>query len=230
MSSSSNSQPSSPEEDSLKFYNELLAKYQLYRTKNSLNVDVEVNKEHEWKGEPSGDLKNESQDAEKSESKSESKSENKSETKNESKSESKNDQETGLDRRENDDQRPIGANVFIVEPDDQLLTEFFDDSDLTLKEKLVKLRDRLQEEVDKELKIKEGSESLRKVSKDQNILQHLNCILRQSNYRLNELKRDLNELNSHISIHSGQGQSPSKLCLSICFIFDPEKKRFVCVN
>lgn len=216
MSSSTNSQPSSPEEDSQKFYNELLDKYQLYRTKNSLNVDVETNKENEWKGDLKSDLKNESSDAPKSESRSESRSESKSGL------------GARLDNRQNDEsnqQRPIDTNVFIVEPDDQLLTEFFDDSDLTLKEKLLKLRDRLQEEIDKELKIKEGSENLRKVSKDQNILQHLNCILRQSNYRLNELKRDLNELNSYISIHSGQGQSPSKLrvfvnlfYLAACFI------------
>ena len=207
MSSSATSQPSSPDDDGQKFYNELLDKYQLYRTKNSLNVIVEANNENEWKADLASNLKGD--------------------LKNDLKSEP----ESGLDHQPNDQssdqpneqnkQQPINTNVFIVEPDDQLLTEFFDDSDLSLKEKLVKLRDRLQEEIDKELKIKEGSENLRKVSKDQNILQHLNCILRQSNYRLNELKRDLNELNSYISLNSGQGQSPSKFCarLSIFFCF-----------
>ena len=186
MSSSATSQPSSPDDDGQKFYNELLDKYQLYRTKNSLNVIVEAHDENDWKDELGS--KEELSESQRRDSKNDFKSD-----------------------------QPINTNVFIVEPDDQLLTEFFDDSDLSLKEKLVKLRERLQEEIDKELKIKEGSENLRKVSKDVQILQHLNCILRQSNYRLNELKRDLNELNSYISLsaNSGQGQSPSK-CGFVC--------------
>lgn len=186
--SSSASQPSSPDDDGQKFYNELLDKYQLYRTTNSLNVIVET--------------KDEENNADNNENE-----EIKNESKPEAGSESRSSEQPG---------EPIDANVFIVEPDDQLLTEIFDDSDMTLKEKLVKLRERLQEEIDKELRIKESSENLRKVSKDQNILQHLNCILRQSNYRLNELKRDLNELNSYICINSGQGQSPSKCFAPVC--------------
>ena len=152
------SQPSSPEDDGKKFYEELLNKYQLFKIRNNnQNVDNET---HHLTSDEDANV----------------------------------------------------SNVFIVEPDEQLLIdELFNDNDLTLNEKLIKLKDCLQEEIRKEIKIRDGSENLRKVSKDTNILQHLNFILKQSNYRLNELKRDLYELNSYIQLNSSQGQqSPSK--------------------
>lgn len=180
--------PSSPDDNGQKFYDELLNKYQLFRTKNNLNIEALNN---ESNNEPNNDLNNE--------------------LNNESNDEldfeiSSNDLNSSINELKNK-----VSNVFIVEPNDRLLTDWFDDEDLTLCEKLQNLKKCLKNEIDKENKIKEGTENLREVSKkDQNTLQHLNCILKQSNYRLNELKRDLNELNSYLKINSGQDESPSK--------------------
>lgn len=162
----------SPTGDGQKFYDELINKYQLFKTRNSSNISIE------------NDLNSPCDD------------------KSDKNLVSKNDDLTDTQT----------SDVFIVEPDDQLLIEF-DDNGLNICEKLVKLKDYLKAEIDKENKLRNGTEDLRKVSKDQNILQHLNCILKQSNYRLNNLKRDLQELNSHIQLcnNSGQEQLPSKL-------------------
>ncbi|KAG8447978.1 hypothetical protein GDO86_015182 [Hymenochirus boettgeri] len=61
-------------------------------------------------------------------------------------------------------------------------------------------RDHLKREIQKELKIKEGAENLRKVSTDKKHLGHVDSQLRASNRRLQELHHKLQELNGRIVI------------------------------
>lgn len=59
-------------------------------------------------------------------------------------------------------------------------------------------------EIRKELKIKEGAEKLRGVSTDRKSLSHVATIVKNSNFKLTELKNELSELESQIILSQGQ--------------------------
>uniref|UniRef100_A0A8C5R169 protein kinase C n=1 Tax=Leptobrachium leishanense TaxID=445787 RepID=A0A8C5R169_9ANUR len=61
-------------------------------------------------------------------------------------------------------------------------------------------REQLKREIQRELKIKEGAENLRKVSTDKKHQSHVESQLRASNRRLQDLHRQLQELNGRIVI------------------------------
>ncbi|KAM9326698.1 serine/threonine-protein kinase N3 [Gastrophryne carolinensis] len=61
-------------------------------------------------------------------------------------------------------------------------------------------REQLKKEIQRELKIKEGAENLRKVSTDKKHQSHVESQLKTSNRRLHELHRQLQELNGRIVI------------------------------
>uniref|UniRef100_A0A8C5QZJ8 protein kinase C n=1 Tax=Leptobrachium leishanense TaxID=445787 RepID=A0A8C5QZJ8_9ANUR len=65
-------------------------------------------------------------------------------------------------------------------------------------------REQLKREIQRELKIKEGAENLRKVSTDKKHQSHVESQLRASNRRLQDLHRQLQELNGRI-----EGMSPN---------------------
>lgn len=61
-------------------------------------------------------------------------------------------------------------------------------------------REQLKREIQRELKIKEGAENLRKVSTDKKHQSHVESQLKSSNRRLQELHRQLQDLNGRIVI------------------------------
>jgi protein kinase N len=61
------------------------------------------------------------------------------------------------------------------------------------------IKDSLKAEIRRELKIKEGAEKLAKVAKDKRSRNELSSILKQSNYKLQELHRQLNDVNAQVS-------------------------------
>ncbi|CAJ0968275.1 unnamed protein product [Ranitomeya imitator] len=74
-------------------------------------------------------------------------------------------------------------------------------------------REQLKREIQRELKIKEGAENLRKVSTDKKHQGHVESQLKTSNRRLQELHRQLQELNGRIVImekDSKQGRRENK--------------------
>ncbi|XP_066155247.1 serine/threonine-protein kinase N isoform X2 [Euwallacea fornicatus] len=73
-----------------------------------------------------------------------------------------------------------------------------------LPNKLEELKDIIRREIRKELKIKEGAEKLRDVSTDRKSLSHVATIVKNSNFRLTELKNELIELESQIILSQGQ--------------------------
>jgi hypothetical protein len=80
-------------------------------------------------------------------------------------------------------------------------------SDSQLSSKLEELKEIIRREIRKELKIKEGAEKLRGVSTDRRSLSHVATIVKNSNWKLAELKNELSELESQIIL--SQGQTPS---------------------
>ncbi|KAH1008541.1 hypothetical protein HUJ05_009087 [Dendroctonus ponderosae] len=81
-------------------------------------------------------------------------------------------------------------------------------TDSQLPSKLEELKDIIRREIRKELKIKEGAEKLRGVSTDRKSLSHVATIVKNSNFKLTELKNELIELESQIILTQGQ-TSPS---------------------
>lgn len=77
-------------------------------------------------------------------------------------------------------------------------------SDAQLPNKLEELKDIIRKEIRKELKIKEGAEKLRGVSTDRKSLNHVATIVKNSNWKLTELKNELSELESQIILTQGQ--------------------------
>ncbi|XP_066602587.1 serine/threonine-protein kinase N-like, partial [Prorops nasuta] len=82
-----------------------------------------------------------------------------------------------------------------------------------LPSKLEELKDIIRREIRKELKIKEGAEKLRGVSTDRKSLSHVATIVKNSNFKLTELKNELSELESQIILSQGH-TSPSANILS----------------
>nr|CAI5862932.1 unnamed protein product [Callosobruchus analis] len=68
--------------------------------------------------------------------------------------------------------------------------------------KLEELKEIIRREIRKELKIKEGAEKLRGVSTDRRSLSHVATIVKNSNWKLTELKNELSELESQIILFS----------------------------
>jgi len=61
------------------------------------------------------------------------------------------------------------------------------------------LRESLKVEIRRELKIKEGAENLRKVSTDKKTLAQCNQAIKQSNFKLEQLRHELQEVNARLS-------------------------------
>ncbi|CAH1284852.1 unnamed protein product [Diabrotica balteata] len=83
-----------------------------------------------------------------------------------------------------------------------LPTDSFNESQLP--NKLEELKEIIRREIRKELKIKEGAEKLRGVSTDRKSLSHVATIVKNSNFKLTELKNELSELESQIILSQGQ--------------------------
>ncbi|XP_050300836.1 serine/threonine-protein kinase N isoform X2 [Anthonomus grandis grandis] len=91
-----------------------------------------------------------------------------------------------------------------------LPTENLSDSQLPIR--LEELKENIRKEIRKELKIKEGAEKLRGVSTDRKCLSQVASMVKNSNFKLTELKNELSELESQIILSQGQ-TSPASNCL-----------------
>ncbi|KAJ8912963.1 hypothetical protein NQ315_000019, partial [Exocentrus adspersus] len=85
-------------------------------------------------------------------------------------------------------------------------------SEAQLPNKLEELKDIIKKEIRKELKIKEGAEKLRGVSTDRKSLNHVATIVKNSNWKLTELKNELSELESQIILSQGQTTPNTSIC------------------
>ncbi|XP_065224040.1 serine/threonine-protein kinase N isoform X3 [Planococcus citri] len=88
----------------------------------------------------------------------------------------------------------------------QQLNEYVPEAAITFK--LEELKEHIRKEMRKELKIKEGAEKLRDVSKDKKTLSDVASIVKKSNLKLNEMQADLQELESQIILTQGQSTQP----------------------
>lgn len=78
------------------------------------------------------------------------------------------------------------------------------ESDDAITQRLRWTADKLREEIERENRLKQGAEKLRLASLDDRHTQsQVNALLKQSNYKLNELKRDLQEVDTHILLSQG---------------------------
>ena len=76
-------------------------------------------------------------------------------------------------------------------------------------------QDYLRAEIRRELKIKEGAETLQKCSKDKKTKTHVNNILKQTNSRLKELHEKLDWLNKQVQDYPGTKWPYLVQCLSL---------------
>lgn len=86
--------------------------------------------------------------------------------------------------------------------------------EIALPSKLEELKDVIRREIRKELKIKEGAEKLREVATDRRSLSDVANIVKKANAKLNELKSDLQELESQLLLSRGQSTPTSPEDLS----------------
>ncbi|KAI5651793.1 protein kinase domain-containing protein [Phthorimaea operculella] len=86
--------------------------------------------------------------------------------------------------------------------------------EIALPSKLEELKDVIRREIRKELKIKEGAEKLREVATDRRSLSDVANIVKKANIKLNELKSDLQELESQLILSRGQSTPTSPEDLS----------------
>ncbi|KAJ6654604.1 hypothetical protein lerEdw1_006757 [Lerista edwardsae] len=82
----------------------------------------------------------------------------------------------------------------------QQLSNGADVMDPGFQQKLEDERERIRRDIQKELKIKEGAENLRRVTTDKKNLVHIESALKVSNRKLEHLHRDLRELNARIVV------------------------------
>ncbi|XP_066466619.1 serine/threonine-protein kinase N3 [Tiliqua scincoides] len=82
----------------------------------------------------------------------------------------------------------------------QQLSNGADVMDPGFQQKLEDERERLRRAIQKELKIKEGAENLRRVTTDKKNLVHVENVLKSSNRKLEQLHWDLRELNAQIVV------------------------------
>ena len=85
------------------------------------------------------------------------------------------------------------------------------------------IKDSLKSEIRRELKIKEGAENLAKVAKDKRTRSELSSILKESNYKLQELHRQLNEVNAQVS-DTGKRRLCTKRFSPDCYISGSERR------
>ncbi|XP_046979106.1 serine/threonine-protein kinase N [Vanessa cardui] len=76
--------------------------------------------------------------------------------------------------------------------------------EIALPSKLEELKDVIRKEIRKELKIKEGAEKIREVATDRKSLANVANLVKEANIKLNELKSDLQELESQLLLSRGQ--------------------------
>ncbi|XP_041049457.1 serine/threonine-protein kinase N2-like isoform X1 [Carcharodon carcharias] len=93
--------------------------------------------------------------------------------------------------------------------------------DPDMQQKLDGVKDLIRREIQKELKIKEGTENLRKVTTDKKNLAHVENILKTSNRKLERLHWELQELNARIVVadrdnRGDDGLSPDPCCWEPC--------------
>ncbi|XP_066436457.1 serine/threonine-protein kinase N3 isoform X2 [Eleutherodactylus coqui] len=89
-------------------------------------------------------------------------------------------------------------------------------------------REQLKREIQRELKIKEGAENLRKVSTDKKHQSHVESQLKTSNRRLQELHRQLQELNGRIVIMEKDTKQDGVVSPDHCIFdqsHDPKQRR-----
>ncbi|XP_069604146.1 serine/threonine-protein kinase N3 isoform X1 [Ranitomeya imitator] len=89
-------------------------------------------------------------------------------------------------------------------------------------------REQLKREIQRELKIKEGAENLRKVSTDKKHQGHVESQLKTSNRRLQELHRQLQELNGRIVIMEKDSKQDGMISPDHCIFdqsLDPRQRR-----
>ncbi|XP_075691221.1 serine/threonine-protein kinase N3 isoform X2 [Rhinoderma darwinii] len=89
-------------------------------------------------------------------------------------------------------------------------------------------REQLKREIQRELKIKEGAENLRKVSTDKKHQSHVESQLKTSNRRLQELHRQLQELNGRIVIMEKDTKQDGMVSPDHCIFdqsLDPRQRR-----
>ncbi|KAG9471572.1 hypothetical protein GDO78_014259 [Eleutherodactylus coqui] len=89
-------------------------------------------------------------------------------------------------------------------------------------------REQLKREIQRELKIKEGAENLRKVSTDKKHQSHVESQLKASNRRLQELHRQLQELNGRIVIMEKDTKQDGVVSPDHCIFdqsHDPKQRR-----
>ncbi|CAH0546529.1 unnamed protein product [Brassicogethes aeneus] len=82
-------------------------------------------------------------------------------------------------------------------------------NELQLPGKLEELKEIIKKEIRKELKIKEGAEKLKEASTDRKSLSHVATQIKNSNWKLTELKNELSELESQIILSQGTPSTPS---------------------
>ena len=88
-----------------------------------------------------------------------------------------------------------------------------------LAQKLEELREYIRREIQKEYKIKEGAENLRKVAKDKKSVSDVNVIVKKSNSKLTELKQELQELESQILVSQGNTMTPGMFSIYTIYPF-----------
>ncbi|XP_078739155.1 serine/threonine-protein kinase N2-like isoform X2 [Lampetra fluviatilis] len=80
------------------------------------------------------------------------------------------------------------------------LSQSMDLSDTSVQQKLQELKDQIQKEIHKELKIKEGGENLRKVTTDKKHLANVENLLKVSSKKIEQLHQELQDLDAHIVV------------------------------
>uniref|UniRef100_UPI00398EB744 serine/threonine-protein kinase N2 n=1 Tax=Pristiophorus japonicus TaxID=55135 RepID=UPI00398EB744 len=114
------------------------------------------------------------------------------------------------------------SNVYQLLIDQRLdLAEEADLLDPDMQQKLDGVKDLIRREIQKELKIKAGTENLRKVTTDKKNLAHVENILKTSNRKLERLHWELQELNARIVVTDmdnlrDDGMSPDPCCWEPC--------------
>jgi len=95
-------------------------------------------------------------------------------------------------------------------------------SDQTIQQKLQEVLEDLKREIQKELKIKEGAENLRKATTDKKALEEVNRLVKKANNKLEELHQELHEVNARLFL-KGSSSPANHLNDSQGEILSPEK-------
>ena len=71
-------------------------------------------------------------------------------------------------------------------------------SDHSVQQKLHEIREELKREIQRELKIKEGAENLRKATTDKKALDEVNRMVKHANFKLEDLHQQLQEIDARL--------------------------------